>query len=85
MAEQSPLEFGTGSRAGVWRRLRHGRRWSRLNYQITYKTNYSDYRVLASGLLSTNNYAFDLAAVPLMQGEREGLSLLVVWMELAHQ
>ena len=42
---------------------------ARLNYQITYKTNYSDYRVLASGLLSTNNYAFDLAAVPLMQGE----------------
>ncbi len=42
---------------------------ARLNYQITYKTNCSDYRVLASGLLSTNNYAFDLTAVPLMQGE----------------
>ena len=42
---------------------------TRLNYQITYKTNYNDYRVLATNLLSTNNYAFDLAAVPLMQGE----------------
>ena len=42
---------------------------TRLNYRITYKTNYNDYRVLASNLLSTNNYAFDLAAIPLMQGE----------------
>ena len=42
---------------------------TRLNYQITYKTNYNDYRVLATNLLSTNIYAFDLAAVPLMQGE----------------
>ena len=42
---------------------------TRLNYQITYKTNYNDYRVLATNLLSTNNYAFDLAAIPLMQGE----------------
>lgn len=42
---------------------------ARLNYRITYKTNYNDYRVLASNLLSTNNYAFDLAAIPLMQGE----------------
>ena len=42
---------------------------TRLNYQITYKTNYNDYRVLATNLLSTNNYAFDLSAVPLMQGE----------------
>ena len=29
---------------------------TRLNYQITYKTNYNDYRVLATNLLSTNNY-----------------------------
>ncbi|MCM1233575.1 MAG: SpaA isopeptide-forming pilin-related protein [Ruminococcus flavefaciens] len=42
---------------------------ARLNYQITYKTNYNDYRVLAANLLSTNNYAFDLTAIPLMQGE----------------
>ena len=42
---------------------------TRLNYQITYKTNYNDYRVLAANLLSTNNYAFDLSAVSLMQGE----------------
>lgn len=42
---------------------------TRLNYRITYKTNYNDYRVLATNLLSTNNYAFDLTAVSLMQGE----------------
>lgn len=42
---------------------------TRLNYQITYKTNYNDYRVLATNLLSTNNYAFDLSAISLMQGE----------------
>lgn len=42
---------------------------TRLNYRITYKTNYNDYRVLATNLLSTNNHAFDLTAVSLMQGE----------------
>ena len=42
---------------------------TRLNYRITYKTNFNDYRVLASNLLSTNNYAFDLSAIQLMQGE----------------
>ena len=42
---------------------------TRLNYQITYKTNYHDYRVLATNLLSTNNYAFDLSAISLMQDE----------------
>ncbi len=42
---------------------------ARLNYRVTYKTNYNDYRVLAANLLSTNNYAFDLSAIPLMQGE----------------
>lgn len=42
---------------------------TRINYQITYKTNYNDYRVLATNLLSTNNYAFDLSAISLMQDE----------------
>ena len=42
---------------------------TRLNYQITYKTNYNDYLVLATNLLSTNNYAFDLSAISLMQDE----------------
>ena len=42
---------------------------ARLNYRVTYKTNFNDYRVLAANLLSTNNYAFDLSAIPLMQGE----------------
>ena len=42
---------------------------TRLNNQITYKTNYNDYRVLATNLLSTNNYAFDLSAISLMQDE----------------
>ena len=42
---------------------------TRLNYQITYKTNYNDYRVLATNLLSTNNDAFDLSAISLMQDE----------------
>lgn len=35
---------------------------SRLYYRVTYKTNYADYRVLASNLLTTNNYAISLAA-----------------------
>ena len=41
----------------------------RLTYRILYKTNYNDYRVLASNLLSTNNYSFKLNALPLMAGE----------------
>jgi uncharacterized surface anchored protein len=41
----------------------------RLNYRVLYKTNYNDYRVLASNLLSTNNYSFALSALPLMSGE----------------
>jgi uncharacterized repeat protein (TIGR01451 family) len=41
----------------------------RLNYRVLYKTNYNDYRVLASNLLSTNNYSFALSALPLMTGE----------------
>ena len=42
---------------------------ARLNYRILYKTNLNDYRVLASNLLSTNNYAFQLTGLPLMAGE----------------
>lgn len=42
---------------------------ARLNYRILYKTNLNDYRVLASNLLSTNNYAFQLTGLPLMTGE----------------
>lgn len=42
---------------------------TRLTYRILYKTNYNDYRVLASNLLSTNNYGFQLNALPLQAGE----------------
>ena len=42
---------------------------ARLNYRILYKTNLNEYRVLASNLLSTNNYAFQLTGLPLMAGE----------------
>ncbi|MBR0313367.1 MAG: hypothetical protein IJQ98_13340, partial [Oscillospiraceae bacterium] len=42
---------------------------TRLTYRILYKTNYNDYRVLASNLLSTNNYGFQLNALPLQGGE----------------
>ncbi|WP_409968048.1 SpaA isopeptide-forming pilin-related protein [Bengtsoniella intestinalis] len=38
-------------------------------YQILYKTNYNDYRVLSSNLLTTNNYSFSLNTIPLMSGE----------------
>lgn len=41
----------------------------RLNYRVLYKTNYNDYRVLASNLLSTQNYSYALTALPLMSGE----------------
>jgi hypothetical protein len=43
----------------------------RVYYRVMYKTNYSDYRVLAQNLLSTNNYSFDLAEgiLGLMQSE----------------
>ena len=41
----------------------------RLTYRILYKTNMNGYRVLASNLLSTNNYAFQLSGLPLMAGE----------------
>ena len=42
---------------------------ARLTYRILYKTNYNDYRVLASNLLSTNNYSFGLSGLQLMVGE----------------
>lgn len=43
---------------------------ARLNYRILYKTNYqSSYQVLASNLLSTNNYSFALNAIPTQAGE----------------
>ena len=39
---------------------------ARLTYRILYKTNYNDYRVLASNLLSTNNYSFGLSGLQLI-------------------
>ena len=43
---------------------------ARLNYRILYKTNYSaDYQVLASNLLTSNNYSFGLNAIPMQAGE----------------
>ena len=41
----------------------------RLNYRILYKTNYNDYRVLASNLLTTSNYSYRLSALELAYGE----------------
>jgi len=41
----------------------------RLTYRILYRTNMNDYRVLASNLLSTNNYALTLGNLKLQQGE----------------
>ena len=43
---------------------------ARLNYRVLYKTNYqSSYQVLASNLLTSNNYSFSLNAIPLQAGE----------------
>lgn len=43
---------------------------ARLNYRVLYKTNYtSDYQVLASNLLTSNNYSFSLNAIPMQAGE----------------
>lgn len=43
---------------------------ARLNYRILYRTNYSSsYQVLASNLLTTNNYSFALNAIPMQSGE----------------
>ena len=41
----------------------------RLSYRILYKTNYNDYRVLASNLLTTNSYSYRLNALALGSGE----------------
>jgi hypothetical protein len=41
----------------------------RLNYRVLYKTNCNDYRVLASNLLTTNNYSIALNVLPLQVGE----------------
>lgn len=43
---------------------------ARLNYHILYKTNYNaSYQVLASNLLTSNNYSFALNAIPMQAGE----------------
>lgn len=43
---------------------------ARLNYRILYKTNYTaSYQVLASNLLTSNNYSFALNAIPMQAGE----------------
>lgn len=43
---------------------------ARLNYRILYKTNYNaSYQVLASNLLTGNNYSFALNAIPMQAGE----------------
>ena len=43
---------------------------TRLNYRILYKTSGSaDYQVLASNLLTNNNYSFNLNAIPTQAGE----------------
>ena len=43
---------------------------ARLTYRILYKTNYSaSYQVLASNLLSSNNYSFALNAIPMQACE----------------
>ena len=43
---------------------------ARLTYRILYKTNYSaSYQVLASNLLTGNNYSFALNAIPMQAGE----------------
>ena len=43
---------------------------ARLTYRILYKTNYNaSYQVLASNLLTGNNYSFALNAIPMQAGE----------------
>ena len=43
---------------------------TRLNYRVLYRTNYnSTYQVLASNLLTSNNYTFSLNAIPMQAGE----------------
>ena len=44
---------------------------ARLNYRILYKTSYNQtWQVLASNLLTTNNYSFALNAIPMQYGEK---------------
>ena len=43
---------------------------ARLNYRVLYKTNYrSGYQVLASNLLTSSNYSYNLNAIPMQPGE----------------
>ena len=43
---------------------------ARLTYRILYKTNYmANYQVLASNLLTSNNYSFALNAIPMQAGK----------------
>lgn len=43
---------------------------ARLNYRVLYKTNYNaSYQVLASNLLTSNNYSFSLNTIPMQAGE----------------
>ena len=43
---------------------------ARLNYRVLYKTNYSSgYQVLASNLLTSSNYSYNLNAIPMQAGE----------------
>ncbi len=44
---------------------------TRLYYRVTYKTNVNDYRVLASNLLTSNNYSLTLSATALGLGAGE--------------
>ena len=41
----------------------------RLTYRVLYKTNCNEYRVLASNLLTMNNYSLPLSSLPLQSGE----------------
>ena len=43
---------------------------ARLNYRVLYKTNYQNgYQVLASNLLTSSNYSYNLNAIPMQPGE----------------
>lgn len=43
---------------------------ARLSYRILYKTNYTaNYQVMASNLLTNNNYSFAINAIPMQAGE----------------
>lgn len=57
------------NRRVMYRAIREG--YVRLYYKVTFKTNLSDYRTLASNLLTSNNYSLSLnaATLGLAQGE----------------